>query len=150
MNAAVGRKHFMEVLDREKYTIEQLFEQYGSWLLLDGNYETNLDAKSILGHLIDSQNGVVVDQRQRLPPRCKIDVYQAMAVEDMLKEIFTTENEKVKQWMRVLVMHYIEFKSEERIAEKLGISTYKVETCKMLGRVRLATKYNFKSRLIGA
>lgn len=151
MNAVVKtRKHFSEAIDWSKYTVEQHLEQYGSWLLLDGNCEVNLEAKGILGHLIDTQNGVVVDHRQRMPPRCKIDVFHAMAIEDFLHDIHLNENEKVKEWFRVAIMYYIEFKSEEVIAKKLGISMFKVERNKMMALVRLATKYKMRSRIIGA
>lgn len=155
MNMAVleknkSRKHFSIVLPDIDMPLEQMLEQYGSWLLLDGNCEINLAAKSILGHLIDTVNGVVVDGRQRVPPRCKIDVFQAQAIEDMLCHAFQTENNKVKKWLKVAVMFYVEFKSEERIAEKLDISDFSVKRDKMLGVVRLSTRFKLKSRITGS
>ncbi|WP_042073679.1 hypothetical protein, partial [Acinetobacter gerneri] len=109
-----------------------------------------LGASSVLGHLIDTANGVVVDKRERVAPLCKINDSHADAVSDMLENIIKSENLKVRKWLRIVVMFYVEFKTEQTIAKKLGISEYAVTRDKMLGLVRLATKYKFKSRIIGA
>ncbi|EPF80034.1 hypothetical protein [Acinetobacter rudis] len=104
----------------------------------------------MLGHLIDTANGIVVDKRERVAPLCKITDSHADAVSDMLEDLMKIENEKVKKWLKVVVMFYVEFKSEATIAKKLGVSEYSVTRDKMLGMVRLATKYKFRSRIIGA
>ena len=145
-----NRKHFSVAINWAEKPIEWHLEQYGSWLLLDGNYETFLGASSVLGHLIDTVNGVVVDKRERVPPRCKITDTHADAVADMLENIMKCENSKVQKWLKVVIMFYVEFKSEPTVAKKMGISEYAVTRDKMLGMVRLSTKYNFRSRLIGA
>ena len=150
MNAALDRKHFSVAINWVEKPIEWHLEQYGSWLLLDNNYENYLGASSVLGHLIDTVNGVCVDRRERTAPRCKIDDVHADAVSDMLLSITKNENEKVQKWLKMVIMFYVEFKSEATIAKKLGVSEFSVARDKMLGMVRLATKYQFKSRIIGA
>lgn len=145
-----SRKHFSVAINWAEKPIEWHLEQYGSWLLLDDNYETYLGASSVLGHLIDTANGVVVDKRERVAPLCKITDEHADAVSDMLAHLMQSENNKVKHWLQVVVMFYVEFKSEQSIARKLGVSEFSVSRDKMLGMVRLATKYQFKSRIIGA
>ena len=151
MNAAtkIERPHFSVAINWATQPIEWHLEQYGSWLLLDSHYES-LGASSVLGHLIDTANGVVVDRRERVAPRCKITDVHADAVSDMLNEIMKKEGSKVQGWLKVVIMFYVEFKSEQSIAKKLGVSEYAVTRDKMLGLVRLATKYNFRSRIIGA
>ncbi|MGI9673579.1 hypothetical protein [Acinetobacter baumannii] len=153
MNAAVNtqlkRKHFSVGINWHEKPIEWHLEQYGSWLLLDDHY-FSLGESSVLGHLIDTANGVVVDRRQRVAPLCKINDEHADAVADMLTHLMQNETTKTKQWMRIVIMFYVEFKSEETIAKKLGVSEFSVARDKMLGMVRLATKYQFKSRIIGA
>jgi hypothetical protein len=149
MNAAVDRKHFSQAINWAERPIEWHLEQYGSWLLVDENYVC-LGASSVLGHLIDTVNGVCIDKRERIAPVCKIKDAHADAVADMLTALFKDENSKVQQWFKVVVMFYVEFKSEATIARKLGISEFTVARNKMLGLVRLATKYQFRCRLIGA
>lgn len=149
MNAAVNRKHFSVAINWAAQPIEWHLEQYGSWLTLDENYVC-LGASSILGHLIDTANGVCVDRRERVAPRCKISDEHADAVSDMLIHLMQSENSKVQKWLKVVIMFYVEFKSEATIAKKLGISEYAVTRDKMLGMVRLATKYQLRSRIIGA
>lgn len=51
----VNRKHFSVAINWAEKPIEWHLEQYGSWLLLDGNYEFYLGASSVLGHLIDTE-----------------------------------------------------------------------------------------------
>ncbi|EII5854383.1 hypothetical protein LHQ04_003913 [Acinetobacter baumannii] len=143
------RKHFSVAINWHEKPIEWHLEQYGSWLLLDDHY-FSLGESSVLGHLIDTANGVVVDRRQRVAPLCKINDEHADAVADMLTHLMQNETTKTKQWMRIVIMFYVEFKSEETIAKKLGVSEFSVARDKMLGMVRLATKYQFKSRIIGA
>ncbi|TCM62325.1 hypothetical protein EC844_12553 [Acinetobacter calcoaceticus] len=150
MNAVANRKHFSVAINWAEKPIEWHLEQYGSWLLLDDNYAVSLGASSVLGHLIDTANGVVVDRRERVAPLCKINDAHADAVGDMLNDLMKIENSKVKSWLKVVIMFYVEFKSESTIAKKLGVSEYSVTRDKMLGMVRLATKYKFRSRIIGA
>ncbi|WP_353171302.1 hypothetical protein [Acinetobacter rudis] len=150
MNATVERKHFSVAINWAEKPIEWHLEQYGSWLLLDDLHIGSLGASSVLGHLIDTANGIVVDKRERVAPLCKITDSHADAVSDMLEDLMKIENEKVKKWLKVVVMFYVEFKSEATIAKKLGVSEYSVTRDKMLGMVRLATKYKFRSRIIGA
>lgn len=150
MNAVADKKHFSVAINWAEKPIEWHLEQYGSWLLLDDHYAGCLGVSSILGHLIDTVNGVVVDKRERVAPICKIDDAHADAVSDMLASIIKSENSKVQKWLKVVIMFYVEFKSEESIAKKLGVSEYSVARDKMLGMVRLATKYQFRSRIIGA
>lgn len=153
MSAAVtgvNRKHFSVAINWAEKPIEWHLEQYGSWLLLDGHYEDYLGASSVLGHLIDTVNGKVIDKRGRVVPMCKINDAHADAVGDMLTHLMNSENNKVKRWLKIVVMFYVEFKTEKDIALKLGLSEYSVTRDKMLGLVRLATKYQFRSKLIGA
>ena len=151
MNAALEtRKHFTIAINWAEQPIEWHLEQYGSWLLLDDHYVGCLGASSVLGHLIDTVNGVCVDKRERVAPRCKINDIHADAVSDMLITLLKNENSKVQKWLKIVIMFYVEFKSEATIAKKLGISEYSVTRDKMLGMVRLATKYQFRSRIIGA
>lgn len=149
--AATGRnrKDFSVAINWAEKPIEWHLEQYGSWLLLDGHYDTYLGASSVLGHLIDTVNGKVVDKRGRVAPMCKINDVHADAVGDMLTHLMKSENRKVQGWLKIVIMFYVEFKSEKDIAVKLGISEYAVTRDKMLGMVRLATKYQFRSRIIG-
>ena len=149
MGAMMDRKHFTVAINWAEQPIEWHLEQYGSWVRLDENH-TNLGASSVLGHLIDTANGVYVDKRERVPPRCKINDVHAVAVEDMLATIMKNENSKVQTWLKVVIMYYVDFRAEQTIAKKLGISEYSVTKYKMLGIVRLATKYGFRSRFIGA
>ena len=151
MDAALEtRKHFTIAINWAEQPIEWHLEQYGSWLLLDDHYVGCLGASSVLGHLIDTVNGVCVDKRERVAPRCKINDIHADAVSDMLITLLKNENSKVQKWLKIVIMFYVEFKSEATIAKKLGISEYSVTRDKMLGMVRLATKYQFRSRIIGA
>lgn len=146
---AAERKHFTKAINWLEKPIEWHLEQYGSWLLLDNHY-SSLGASSVLGHLIDTTNGIVIDRRERVAPRCQITDSHADAVSDLLIELMAKESSKAKSWIKVVIMFYVEFKSEKAIAQKLGISEYSVTRDKMLGLVRLATKYNLKSRIIGA
>ena len=150
MSAVADRKHFSVAINWAEKPIEWHLEQYGSWLLLDDHYTGCLGASSVLGHLIDTANGVVVDRRERVAPLCKINDQHADAVDDLLVSLLKSENEKVKRWLTVVIMFYVEFKSEATIAKKLGVSEFSVARDKMLGMVRLATKYNLRSRIIGA
>ncbi|ENV18756.1 hypothetical protein [Acinetobacter guillouiae] len=149
MNAVANRKHFSVAINWAENPIEWHLEQYGSWLLLDENY-VSLGASSVLGHLIDTANGVCVDKRERVAPRCKINDAHADAVSDMLVTLMKNENNKVQKWLKVVIMFYVEFKTEKTIARNLDISEFSVARDKMLGLVRLATKYQFRSRIIGA
>ena len=96
MNAALDRKHFSVAINWAEQPVEWHLEQYGSWLLVDENY-VSLGASSVLGHLIDTVNGVCVDKRERVAPRCKINDPHADAVSDMLESIMKKENTKVQK-----------------------------------------------------
>lgn len=80
----------------------------------------------------------------------KINDAHADAVSDMLLSLMKNENNKVQKWLKVVIMFYVEFKTEKTIARHLDISEFSVARDKMLGLVRLATKYQFRSRIIGA
>lgn len=141
------RKHFSVAADWKQRTIEQWLEQYGAWLLVDDHY-VNLGTSSTLGHLIDQEAGAVrADFRRRSLPRCNISVYEAMAIEDMLEHVHQTESSKVKQWLKVVTMYYIEGRPEEDIAQKLDTSMYAVKRDKMMGVLRLATRFKISSYL---
>lgn len=149
MNAVAEKKHFTVAINWAEKSLEQWLEQYGSWLLLDGNCDINLSAKSILGNLIDATNGVVVDKRHRVPPRCNISLVQAIAIEDMLCELKKTEGRKVANWIDTVILFYVDFQTEEIIAKKRGVSEYSIARDKMLGLVRISTRFKLRSRLTG-
>ncbi|MHA3063104.1 antiterminator Q family protein [Acinetobacter sp. ANC 4641] len=142
-----ARKHFSVAVDWKQRTIEQWLEQYGAWLLVDDHY-VNLGVSSTLGHLIDQEAGVIhADFRRRSLPRCNISVFEAMAIEDMLEHVHQTESSKVKQWLKVVTMYYIEGRPEVDIAHKLDTSMYAVKRDKMMGVLRLATRFKISSYL---
>ena len=147
--AVKEKKHFTVAINWAERSLEQWLEQYGSWLLLDNNYEVSLGAKSILGNLIDRENGVAIDGRHRVPPQCKINDTQAKAVEDMLLDMQNSETNKVKTWIKAVTMFYVDFESEQSAARKLKVSEYSVGRDKMLGLVRISTKFKLRSRLTG-
>ncbi len=146
MEAVQTRKHFTIALDWKLRTIEQWLEQYGSWLLLDNHYES-LGASSTLGKLLDSVQGVNSDRRRRALPRCNISFEQAMAIEEMLTHVLQTESSKPKQWLKVVIAHYVDAYIEEDIAKHHGVTGYSVKRDKVLGLVRLATRFKFRSYL---
>ncbi|RLL17991.1 hypothetical protein [Acinetobacter chengduensis] len=147
MNAAVGsRKHFTVAINWEGKCIEQWLEQYGAYLLLD-NKPDFLGAKSVLASLIDSVEGVSVDRRRRALPRCNINVHEAMAIEDMLAHVASTEGAKVQQWLSVVTRYYVDAYTEEDIASKFNMTMYAVKRDKMMGILRLATRFKIKSYL---
>ena len=147
MNAAVGsRKHFTIAIDWSQKTIEQWLEQYGSYLLLDNKPEF-LGAKSVLASLMDSVTGVVSDGRRRVLPRCNIDIHEVMAIEDLLSHAKLTETEKAKQWLSVVILYYVKGYSEEDIAAEFHMTMYAVKRDKMMGVLRLATRFKIGSFL---
>ena len=147
MNAELKqRKHFTIAIDWNTRTLEQWLEQYGSWLLLD-NRPVNLGAKSMLGQIIDAENGVAVDYRRRALPRCNITVHEAMAIEDLLAHAKETEGKKVHQWLKVVVMYFIQGLSEEDISTKLDMTMYSVKRDKMMGVLRIASRFKMRSYL---
>lgn len=144
--AVQTRKNFQIAMDWKQKTLEQWLEQYGSWLLLDSHYE-DLSAHCSLGKLIDLAQGVTTDRRRRALPRCNINEQQAMAIEDMLAHLHETESTKVKQWLKVVVKYYVDAYSEEDIADCFEMTMYAVKRDKLLGTVRIATRFKLRSLL---
>ncbi len=147
MNIAVGsRKHFTVAINWDDRKLEQWLEQYGSYLLLDNKPEF-LGAKSVLASLIDSVKGVTTDRRRRVLPRCNINIHEVMAIEDLLAHAESTEKEKAKQWLSTVVLYYVSGYSEEDIATELNMTMYAVKRDKMMGILRLATRFKISSFL---
>ncbi len=144
--AVQTRKHFTIAIDWKGRCIEQWLEQYGSSLLLD-NKKTCLGYKSILGDMADRENGYQVDGRRRVLPRCNINIYEEMAIEDLLAHISQTESPKVLQWLKTVILYYIDGKPEEDIASILGMTMYAVKRDKMLGVLRIASRFKIPSYL---
>ncbi len=147
MEAVQTRKNFQIAIEWKQFTLEQWLEQYGSWLMLD-NHCDDLGAHCSLGKILDMAQGIASDRRKRALPRCKINETQAMAIEDMLSHLFDTENAKVRQWLKVMVKYYVDAYSEEDIAEHYDMSLYAVQRDKMMGTVRVATRFKLRCRLI--
>ena len=147
MNIAVGsRKHFTVAINWDDRKLEQWLEQYGSYLLLDNKPEF-LGAKSVLASLIDSVKGVTTDRRRRVLPRCNINIHEVMAIEDLLAHAESTETEKAKQWLSIVVLYYVTGYSEDDIATELNMTMYAVKRDKMMGILRLATRFKISSFL---
>ena len=147
MNAVV-RKHFTVAMDWKEKTLEQWLEQYGSWLLLDCHYE-RLGYSSQMGRLVDIANGVMRDRSRRALPRCNITDDQAQAIEDMVNHLMETENEKVKKWLTIMIDYHVNAYSEEQIAGFYDLSRFAVTRDKMLGLVRVATRFKLNSHITG-
>lgn len=139
MAEILNRPHFSVAIDWKQRDIEQWLEQYGSWLLTDYRYES-LDAKSVLGGLLDKAQGVAADHRRRALPKCKISDHEAEAVGDLLNHVFRVETPKAKQWLKVVVAYYVDGMSEETIADAFGMSRFGVTRDKMHGIIRLVSK----------
>lgn len=147
MNAMLkARKHFTVAINWEERKIEQWLEQYGAFLLLDSKPDF-ANPRNILASLMDSVTGVATDRRRRALPRCNIDVHQAMAIEDMLYHVNKTEGAKVCQWIDVVVLYYVSGYSEEDISAKFDMTMYAVKRDKMMGILRLATRFKIGSFL---
>ncbi|RZG47027.1 hypothetical protein EXU28_07515 [Acinetobacter wuhouensis] len=146
MEAVQTRKNFQIAMDWKQKTLEQWLEQYGSWLSLDAHHE-DLSAHCSLGKILDMAQGIKTDRRRRALPRCNINETQAMAVEDMLSHLLETESAKVKQWLKVVIKYYVDGFSEEDIAESYDMSMYAVQRDKMLGTIRIATRFKLRSFL---
>ncbi|WP_173911064.1 antiterminator Q family protein [Acinetobacter sp. Marseille-Q1618] len=146
MEAVQTRKNFQIAIDWKQKTLEQWLEQYGSWLLLDCHYE-DLGAHCSLGKILDMVQGVKIDRRRRALPRCNINEQHAMAIEDMLSHLLNTESAKVKQWLKIVIKYYVDGYSEEDIAERFEMSMYAVKRDKLLGTVRIATRFKMRSLL---
>lgn len=147
MNAMLkARKHFTVAINWEERKIEQWLEQYGAYLLLDSKPDF-ASSRNILASLMDSVTGVATDRRRRALPRCNIDVHQAMAIEDMLYHVNKTEGVKVRQWIDVAVLYYVSGYSEEDISTKFDMTMYAVKRDKMMGILRLATRFKIGSFL---
>lgn len=146
MEAVQTRKNFQIAIDWKIKTLEQWLEQYGAWLLLDCHYE-DLSAHSSLGSILDMAQGVKIDRRRRALPRCNINESQAMAVEDMLSHLLETESAKVKQWLKVAIKYYVDGYSEDDISDCFEMSMYAVQRDKMLGTLRIATRFKLRSLL---
>ena len=141
-----ARKHFTVAINWEERKIEQWLEQYGAYLLLDSKPDF-VNQRNILASLMDSVTGVAADRRRRALPRCNIDVHQAMAIEDMLYHVNKTEGAKVCQWIDVAVLYYVSGYSEEDISTKFDMTMYAVKRDKMMGILRLATRFKIGSFL---
>lgn len=147
MNAMLkARKHFTVAINWEERKIEQWLEQYGAYLLLDSKPDF-ASSRNILASLMDSVTGVAADRRRRALPRCNIDVHQAMAIEDMLYHVNKTEGAKVRQWIDVAVLYHVSGYSEEDISTKFDMTMYAVKRDKMMGILRLATRFKIGSFL---
>ncbi|WP_347460980.1 antiterminator Q family protein [Acinetobacter sp. ANC 7454] len=142
MNTTTARPHFSVAIDWKARTIEQWLEQYGSWLLIDNRYES-LDAKGVMGHLLDLAQGQTADHRRRALPRCNITDNEALAVEALLCHVYSTETTKVKKWVQVAVNYHVDGMSEETIAHRYDISRFAVTRDKMLGIVRIVSKHSY-------
>ncbi|WP_336938918.1 hypothetical protein [Acinetobacter modestus] len=140
------RKHFTVAIDWNSRCIEQWLEQYGSSLLIDTKGEC-LGTRSVIGDLMDREQGVKTDRRRRALPRCNINVHEEMAIEDLLSHINQTESSKVQQWIKVVILYYVDAFSEEDISEALDISMYAVKRDKMMGILRIATRFKIPSYL---
>ena len=147
MNAAIKeRKHFSIAIDWQERKIEQWLEQYGSFLLLD-NKPDFLGAKSVLASLMDSVTGVASDRRRRVLPRCNISIHEVMAIEDLLSHAKSTDTEKAQQWLSIVILYYVKGYSEEDIASEFDMTMYAVKRDKMMGILRLATRFKLSSFL---
>lgn len=142
MNIAVQRPHFSVAIDWKERNIEQWLEQYGSWLLI-GNHYDSLDAKGVMGHLLDLAQGIQVDHRRRALPRCNITDDQALAIEALLNHIYSTETTKAKKWIQVAVSYHVDGMSEETISKRYDMSRFAVTRDRMLGVVRIASKHSY-------
>lgn len=141
MNVALqARKHFTVAIDWSERKLEQWLEQYGAYQLLD-NKPDFLGAKSVLASLMDSVTGVSVDRRRRALPRCNISVHEAMAIEDLLAHVLNSESDKVRNWLSVVILYYVEAYSEEDISKEFGVTMYSVKRDKMMGILRIATRF---------
>lgn len=140
------RKHFTVAIDWNSRCVEQWLEQYGASLLIDTKGEC-LGTRSVIGDLMDREQGVYVDRRRRVLPRCNINVHEEMAIEDMWKHMMETESSKVKQWLNIVKLYYVEAFPEEEISKKEGISMYAVKRDKMMGILRIASRFKIPSYL---
>lgn len=136
-------------MDWNKRPLEQWLEQYGAWLRID-NKSTNLEPSSPLSWLLDSVNGVKLDGRKRVLPRCRISDQEADAVDSLLRVAYSYETEIGKRWLRFVIAYYVDGLHEDVIASRFNTSEYAVQRDKLLGIVRLATKFRINSLLVGA
>ena len=97
--------------------------------------------------MADRENGYQVDGRRRVLPRCNINIYEEMAIEDLLAHISQTESSKVLQWLKTVILYYVDGKPEEDIASILGMTMYAVKRDKMLGVLRIASRFKIPSYL---
>lgn len=147
MNAALQtRKNFTIAINWGDRKLEQWLEQYGSYLLLDNKPEF-LGAKSVLASLMDSVTGVASDRRRRVLPRCNISIHEVMAIEDLLSHAKSTDTEKAQQWLSIVILYYVKGYSEEDIASEFDMTMYAVKRDKMMGILRLATRFKLSSFL---
>lgn len=142
MDTAVKQPHFSVAIDWKTRSIEQWLEQYGSWLLVDYQYE-NLGTNSIMGRLLEIAQGKAVDYRRRTLPKCNIKDFEAEAVQSLINHVIQTETPKAKQWVKVVIAYYVEGMSEEVIADKFEISRFAVTRDKMHGIIRLVSKHSY-------
>ena len=137
MSETAQRPHFSVAIDWKTRKIEQWLEQYGSWLLVDSRYES-LDAKSVMGKLLDSAQGIPSDYRRRALPRCNISDDQALAVEALIGHIYEKESPKPRKWLQIAINYHVDGMSEETIANRYDMTRFAVTRDRMLGIVRLS------------
>ena len=139
MNAAVNKKHYMLVLGQTEMMLEQIMEQYGSWLLLAKN-DVNLDARGTMQQIYEMANGVATDNRKRAAPRCKITDEFADAVKELLDDIKDTDSEVVREWIRCIELYYIDFYRQIDVARIMGMSETAVSECIKCGIAHICAR----------
>ena len=142
MSATAQRPHFSVAIDWKTRKIEQWLEQYGSWLLIDNRCES-LDARGIMGRLLDLAQGISVDHRRRALPRCNISDDQALAIEALIGHIYEKESPKPRKWIQIAINYHVDGMSEETIAKRYNMSRFAVTRDRMLGIVRLVSKHSY-------
>lgn len=65
----------------------------------------------------------------------------------MLHHLLETESTKVKHWLKVAIKYYVDGYSEEDITDCYEMSMYVVKRDKLLGTVRIATRFKLRSLL---
>ena len=100
-----------------------------------------IGAKSVLASLMDSVTGVATDRRRRVLPRCNINIHEVMAIEDLLSHAQSSDTSKAKQWLDVVILYYVKGYSEEDIAAEHNMTMYAVKRDKMMGVLRLASRF---------
>jgi len=139
MNAVVSKKHYMLVLGQTEMMLEQIMEQYGSWLLLAKN-DVNLDARGTMQQIYEMANGVATDNRKRAAPRCKITDEFADAVKELLDDIKDTDSEVVKEWIKCIELYYVDFHRQIDVARLMRMSETAVSECIKCGIAHICAR----------